>query len=189
MPNFVTDISSAADLVSRADRILVIGCSGGGKTTLSRRLGERLGVRHISMDRDFYWLPGWVKRPKAEEREMIAAAVAEERWLMDGTGASTFDLRMPRTDVVLWVRLPRWRCLLGVTTRWFRWRGKARPEMAPGCPEKLDGEFLTYIWNFEQRWAPLIIAGIERHKPDVPVLQLKSHREMRRLLDLLGAPA
>jgi hypothetical protein len=61
--------------------------------------------------------------------------------------------------------------------------------MAPGCPERLDGEFLTYIWNFERRWAPLILAGIERYKPDVPVLQLKSHREMRRLLDLLGAPA
>lgn len=189
MSNFVTDITSAADLVSRADRILVIGCSGGGKTTLSRRLGAQLELRHISMDRDFYWLPGWVKRPKAEEREMIAAAVAEERWLMDGTGASTFDLRMPRTDMVLWVRLPRWRCLLGVTTRWLRWRGRARPEMAPGCPERLDGEFLTYIWNFERRWAPLILAGIERYKPDVPVLQLKSHREMRRLLDLLGAPA
>jgi len=188
MPAYIDDIGKAAALLRQSERILVIGCSGGGKTTLSRQLEARLGMPHISMDRDFYWLPGWVKRPKAEERRMIAEAVAEERWLMDGTGSSTFDLRLPRTDVVVWVRLPRWRCLLGVTTRWLRWRGRPRPEMAPGCPEKLDREFLGFIWSFERRFVPLIVAGIERYKPDVPVLQLKSHREMRHLLDLLGAP-
>jgi adenylate kinase family enzyme len=175
--------------VSRADRILVIGCSGGGKTTLSKQLAQRLDLRHLSMDREFYWLPGWVKRPKAEERQMIAAAVTSGRWLMDGTGSSTFDLRLPRAEFVLWVRLPRWRCVLGVVRRWLRWRGRARPEMAPGCPEKLDLEFLGFIWNFERRFVPLIIDGIERFACDIPVLQLKSHREMRHLLDLLDAPA
>lgn len=189
MPNFITDLDHAAELVRRSQRILVIGCSGGGKTTLSRKLGKRLDLVHISMDRHFYWLPGWVKRPKAEERQMIAAAVANERWLMDGTGPSTFDLRMPRTEFIIWVRLPRWRCVLGVTGRWLRWRGRARPEMAPGCPEKLDIEFLNFIWTFERRFVPLIIDGIDRFGPDVPVLQLKSHQDMRRLLDLLDSPA
>ncbi len=182
-------VDQAVALLNGADRILVVGCSGGGKTTLSRSLGKQLSLPHISMDRDFYWLPGWVKRPKLEERQLIAAAVAERKWLMDGTGSSTFDIRMPRTDVVVWVRLPRWSCLLDVTTRWLRWRGQPRPEMAPGCPEKLDLEFLRFIWNFERLFVPLIVAGIERFGPDVPVLQLKSHRDMRRLLDLLGAPA
>ncbi|KQV81388.1 AAA family ATPase [Rhizobium sp. Root1220] len=189
MPNFVTDLKHAAELLRRSQRILVIGCSGGGKTTLSNKLAPRLGLRHISMDRDFYWLPGWVKRQKVEERQMIAAAVASTRWLMDGTGSSSFDLRLPRTDFVLWVRLPRWRCLMGVTGRWLRWWGRARPEMAPGCPEKLDLEFLSFIWNFERRYVPYIIAAMDRFGPDVPVLQLKSHQEMRRLLDLLVSPA
>ncbi|WP_113000488.1 AAA family ATPase [Rhizobium sp. Root1203] len=189
MPRFVTDLAQAAGILKRSNRILVIGCSGGGKTTLSKQIGERLDVRHISMDREFYWLPGWVKRPKGEERDMIAAAVVTERWLMDGTGSSTFDLRLPRTEFVLWVRLPRWRCVLGVTRRWLRWRGRPRPEMAAGCPEKLDLEFLSFIWNFERRFVPLIVDGIDRFAPDVPVLQLKSHQEMRHLLDLLRAPA
>ncbi|SEH92430.1 Adenylate kinase [Rhizobium tibeticum] len=188
MPNFITDFAHAAELLLRSKRVLVVGCSGGGKTTLSRQLARRLGISHISMDREFYWLPGWVKRPKAEERDLIAVAVASERWLMDGTGSSTFDLRLPRTEFVLWVRLPRWRCVLGVTGRWLRWRGRARPELPAGCPEKLDLEFLRFIWSFERRFVPHIVAGIDRFSPDVPVLQLKSHQEMRRLLDLLGAP-
>jgi hypothetical protein len=123
MQNAIATIEEAADLLRTAQRILVIGCSGGGKTTLSRKLGQRLGLEHISMDRDFYWLPGWVKRAKAEERQMIAAAVANERWLMDGTGSSTFDLRMPRTDIVLWVRMPRLLCIWGAVSRWVNGSG------------------------------------------------------------------
>jgi hypothetical protein len=67
--------------------------------------------------------------------------------------------------------------------------GRTRPEMAEGCPERIDGEFLRYIWNFERMTVPKILAGLAQHGPDVPVLQLKSRGEMRQLLDLLGRPA
>ena len=43
------------------------------------------------MDRAFFWLPGWRSRERSEIREMIAQAVAEERWIMDGTSPSTMD--------------------------------------------------------------------------------------------------
>ena len=183
-------IDEAAERLKTAERVLVIGCSGGGKSTLSNRICERLNLPYVPMDRDFYWLPGWVKRDKAEERGLIAEKVARARWLMDGTGQSTFDLRLPRTNMVIWVRLPRWKCLLGVTRRGFRYSGKTRPDMAEGCVEQIpDREFLSYIWNFEKRTVPQILLQLRRHGPDVPVLQLKSHAEMRCLLDLLGAPA
>jgi adenylate kinase family enzyme len=142
------------------------------------------------MDREFFWLPGWVKRQKAEERQLITDTVNGDGWLMDGTGPSTFDIRVPRTQLILWVRMPRWLCLWGICKRAFLHLGKTRPDMAPGCREQLpDREFLTYIWTFERRFAPLVIAGIDRHGPDVPVFQLKSRREVSRLLDLLDAPA
>ncbi len=66
-----------------ADRILVIGCPGSGKSTLAKRLSRALGLRYISMDRDFYWLPGWRKRPRDEIDRLIAKVVEEERWIMD----------------------------------------------------------------------------------------------------------
>ncbi len=183
-------LEEAAERLRTAERVMVIGCSGGGKSTLSQKLCARLAIPYVSMDREFYWLPGWVKRDKAEERALIAETVARERWLMDGSGPSTFDLRLPRAQIVLWVRLPRWRCLLGVTRRGLRHRGQTRPEMAPGCLEKFpDREFMSYIWNFEKRFVPIILLQLQRYGPDVPVVQLKSHEQMRRLLDLLDAPA
>ena len=113
MIRYLDGLEEAAEVLGKVQRIMVIGCSGGGKSTLSRQICERLHIPYISMDRDFYWLPGWVKREKAEERALITECVAQECWLMDGSGSSTFDLRLPRAQMVVWVRLSRWRCLLG----------------------------------------------------------------------------
>lgn len=185
--NTLTDVARAADLVAKAGRIAVIGCSGGGKTTLSGAISRRFGLPYISLDRDMFWLPGWKLRPKAEERVLMAGFVTGERWVIDGNDPSSFDIRLPRTDIVLWVRPRRAVCLSSVIIRWLRWRGQIRPEMAAGCPEKIDLEFLRYIWTFEKKQAPRIIAGLDTHGPDVPVVELRSRRQMRKLLGLLGA--
>lgn len=184
MPSYIPEIEDALPILQTARRILVVGCSGGGKSTLSRKLSAKLNLPYISMDRDFFWLPGWVKRPKVEERVLIAASVAQDRWIMDGSGPSTFDLRFPRTDLVIWVRLPRLVCLWGLVCRVASSFGCVRPDMAPGCPEQLpDREFLSYIWNFEQRVSPVIDNMLDRHAPDMPVLTLKSRRDIDALTE------
>ncbi|ANM10479.1 MULTISPECIES: hypothetical protein [unclassified Rhizobium] len=185
----ITDIEQAAEHIRRAGRILVVGCSGGGKSTLSLKIARRFGLSYISLDRDVFWLPGWVTRDRAEQRRIIASRILEERWIMDGTNPSSLDIRMPRTDFVLWLRMPRLLCIWGAISRWAKWIGHTRPEMAPGCADKIDLEFLRFIWTFEGKFVPRIAAGIAEHGPDVPVFQLKSRRQMRELLDLLGRPA
>ncbi|WP_426230154.1 AAA family ATPase [Pararhizobium sp. DWP3-4] len=184
MPSYIPEIEDVLPILQTARRILVVGCSGGGKSTLSRKLSAKLNLPYISMDRDFFWLPGWVKRPKVEEGVLIAASVAQDRWIMDGSGPSSFDLRFPRTDLVIWVRLPRLVCLWGLVCRVASSFGRVRPDMAPGCPEQLpDREFLSYIWNFEQRVSPVIVNMLDRHAPDMPVLTLKSRRDIDALTE------
>ena len=185
----ITDLDQAAKGIRIARRILVVGCSGGGKSTLSLEIAKRFGLPYISLDRDVFWLPGWVARDRGEQRNIIAGRILEEHWIMDGTNPSSFDIRLPRTDFVIWVRMPRLLCIWGAISRWAKWIGRTRPEMAPGCFEKLDLEFLRFIWTFEEKFSPRVAAGIAEHGPDVPVLQLKSRRQMRELLDLLDRPA
>ncbi|WP_037078070.1 AAA family ATPase [Rhizobium sp. CCGE 510] len=182
------DTSALKATLAEVDRILVIGCPGSGKSTLAKQLSRSFGLRYISMDRDFYWLPGWRKRPRDEIDRLIAKAVAEERWIMDGTGLSSFHLRLPRADAVIWLRPPRYVCLYGAISRAFRYFGRNRPELPVGCPEHLSREALAYIWSFERDAVPLIEAAL-RDVAGKPVLQLKSRRQMRELLDLLGRPA
>ncbi|MCO5148214.1 MAG: AAA family ATPase [Aquamicrobium sp.] len=179
--------NEAAPLLEKARRILVIGCSGSGKSTLAQALAARLGSPYISMDREFFWLPGWILRERGEVRRLIAEAVAGERWVMDGTSPGTLDLRLPRADMVIWLRMPRLLCIARVVRRRILHSGRSRPEMAPGCPEKIDYEFLHYIWNFERTETPEIHAALARHGPDVPVVTLSSPAEVRDLLARLDA--
>ncbi|MGL4198632.1 MAG: AAA family ATPase [Allorhizobium sp.] len=186
---YIHSIEDAAPLLRHARRICVIGSSGSGKSTLSQTLAARLNLTYVSLDRDVRWLPGWQERARDEQRELLRQFAAGEAWVIDGSGSSSFDLRLPRTDLVIWLRLPRWRCLFGVAKRVARYKGTVRPDMAEGCPEPFpDREFLSYIWNFERRYAPWIIQEIDRHGPQVPVVTLKSHGEMAHLLDLVGLP-
>jgi adenylate kinase family enzyme len=183
------DDAFGAGHIRNARRIMVIGCSGGGKSTLAQKLAHSFDLTYFSIDRDILWLPGWVERSREEQRGRIVERIAGERWIMDGTNPSTFDIRLPRTDIVIWVRMPRLLCVWGVVTRWLKHIGRTRPEMAPGCIEKVDWQFLEFIWTFEKKFSPRVTSAIAAHGPHVPVLQVKSRRQMRALLDLLGVPA
>lgn len=180
-------IEEATERLKNAERILVIGCSGSGKSTLARKLADRLGLPYVSMDREIFWLPGWKSRPRAEALARMEGIVAQERWIIDGTSPGTLPLRLPRTHLVLWLRPQRWMSLSGVISRWLRFRGRSRPEMADNCPEKIDLEFLTYVWNFEKTESPEIEENLAAFGPDVPVCMLKSRGENGRLLARLAA--
>lgn len=180
-----SDLHRAAGMIGKVDRILVMGCSGGGKSTLSQKIAGLFGLAYISIDRDVLWLPGWAERDKVAQRAIITDKVGADRWVMDGTNPSSFDIRLPRTDMVIWVRMSRWLCIWGVVTRWMKWVGRTRPEMAPGCPEKVDWQFLKFIWTFEEKFTPRIIRGLAEHGPAVPILQLSSRQQMNALLALL----
>ena len=182
MPRDVS-IAQAAKLLRTAKRVLVIGCSGGGKSTLSLKISERFGLEYLSYDRDVRWLPGWQVRDREKQRLIVADLVSRDRWVMDGTTVSTFDLRLPRADLLIWVRVPRRVALSGVARRVLTNYGRVRIDMAEGCPEQLpDLEFLTFIWTFEIRVAPRIVSGIDRFAPNVPVVTLTSRREFAALL-------
>ena len=182
MPSYISHYD-AAKVLGNAERILVVGCSGGGKTTLSRKIANILGIQYYSIDRDVRWLPEWKERDKQEQRIILNRLVQNDRWVMDGSGASTFDIRLPRTDLVLWVRVPRYAALLGIVSRVIRYFGTVRPHMAEGCPEPLpDKEFLSYVWNFEEKYAPVFVRYIDLHGPNVPVAILKSHSEIDSLV-------
>jgi len=176
----------AAVRLRTAERVLMIGCSGSGKSTLARELCERLGLPHVSMDREIFWMPGWRPRPRAEALERLKDIVAGERWVIDGTSPGTLPLRLPRSHLVLWLRPPRRVSLYGVVSRWLRHRGRTRPCMADDCPERINREFLSYVWNFERTESPEIEAALAAHGAGVPVCVLKSRAAARRLLAIAG---
>lgn len=162
-------------------RIVILGCSGSGKSTLARRLGDKLGLPVVHLDA-LFWRPGWVESDPQDFRDRVAQAVAGDRWVCDGGYSKTYDLRFPRADTVVWLERPRWLCLTRVTLRWLRHWRRSRPDMGPGCPEKVDLAFYAFIWTWEKRTRPKIEAGLARYAPATPRIVLDSDAAVEAFL-------
>jgi adenylate kinase family enzyme len=131
-------------------RILIIGSPGAGKSTLARELGGMLDLPVIHMDRE-YWQPGWVEPPKEEWHQRVAALVQGERWIMDGNYGGSLKMRLSRAERVIFMDYPRWLCLWRVVKRLRRHWGETRPDVAQGCNERGDWEFIKFVWHFNKR--------------------------------------
>jgi len=148
-------------------RVLVMGCSGSGKSTFGRQLADRLGLPFVSIDQIF-WQPGW-REPKPEEFAAKMTLEAEKpAWVMDGnyTRNGAGELRRARADTIVWFDLPRWVCMLSIIHRSAASYGKVRPEMAPGCPEKFDWEFWRYVWTYRATQRPKLLAYFSALRAD-----------------------
>ena len=167
------------------NRAIVIGSSGSGKSTFARRLGDATGVPVVHIDQ-LFWEAGWQMAPAAVYQARIEAAVANDRWIIDGVDTRTLDLRLPRTDIVFWLDRSRWACLWRVARRIATSYGQVRPDMAAGCPEKIDIDFLRFIWTFHERYDHRIAAAIERHGLQSRTLRLRSDRATQAYLDRLA---
>jgi adenylate kinase family enzyme len=154
-------------------RIVVLGCAGSGKTTFARRLGERTGAPVISLDA--IWQPHWDEDDVANFRTLIKQAHAGETWISDGNFAvGTFDIRLPRATLVVWLDRPRLFCAWRAITRVFQ----------AGHDHRIGGlaKVLRFIWNFHRINRPLIETQRIAYGPNVPVCRLKNNREIAAFL-------
>lgn len=85
-------------------RVVVVGTSGCGKTTLSRRLGAALDAPAVQLD-ELYWGPGWRPKPEAQFQRLAAEAAAPARWIIDGNYASVREVVWRRATCVVWLDL------------------------------------------------------------------------------------
>jgi adenylate kinase family enzyme len=162
-------------------RVLVIGSPGAGKSTFAVALGAATGLPVIHIDH-LFWKAGWVRTPDEEYVARVRAAVAGDRWIFDGGNTSTFDLRFPRADTIVWLKRSRYLCLWRIAGRVLTTYGTVRRDMAPGCPEKLDWEFLKWVWNFPRDYDPKISAALDRHDAWARTTILRSDAEAAAFL-------
>ena len=100
-------------------RIFDPGCAGSGKTTFARRLGDRVGAPVICLDA--IWQPNWGKDDVPTFRTLMKEAHAGETWISDGNFAhATFDIRLPRATLVVWLDRPKLFCAWRAITRVFQ---------------------------------------------------------------------
>ncbi len=127
-------------------KIAIIGYSGSGKSTLARKIAAAFNLPVCHLDR-IQFLPNWEDRSAESFIEILGNFLDENSaWVIDGNYSKYhFDRRMAEADFILFCDFPVYLSLWRVIRRYFTHRGKTRPDMADGCPEKLDWEFLWWV--------------------------------------------
>jgi len=162
-------------------RVLVIGSGGSGKSTFSTRLGELLNLEVHHLDK-LFWHPGWVETPRDEWLKIVTELTDRDSWILDGNYSGTLDVRIQKADTVIFLDLSRWLCLWRIISRVLRYRDGTRPDMAEGCRERLDLEFISWVWNYPRRSRPKVVKLLAEHSEGKKIIWLRSRAEVERFL-------
>jgi len=87
-------------------RILIIGISCSGKTTVGRKLSKKLNIPFHDLD-DLYWNPGWIETDKEKFKNSVTSLCKEESWIIVGNYNSVQSLVLEECDTVIWLNLSR----------------------------------------------------------------------------------
>jgi adenylate kinase family enzyme len=132
------------------ERILVIGCPGGGKTTFATTLGKRLGIPVHHLDWHF-WKENRRPTPQDEFRETLKQLMQESRWILDGNFTKSIDIRIAEADTIILFDFPKAINLWRTFKRFLQHFGSVRPDMGGGNKEALVWKHVKYIITFPRK--------------------------------------
>jgi len=146
-------------------RIVVVGTTSSGKSTLASQLAKKIGADFIELDA-LHWEPNWVEAPDEVFRMRVEAATHSKAWVVAGNYHVVRDIIWPRAEVIIWLdypfRIVFWRLFM----RTIR-RSIFQEELWNGNREifwmhlKLWSEESLFRWLFKTYW---------RRKREYPML-------------------
>jgi adenylate kinase family enzyme len=102
------------------NRIVIIGATGSGKSTLGHHLARKLGYPVIELD-DLYWSPGWIAAtPEKFCADVASAAPADGQWISVGNYSVASDILWGRADTLIWTDPGFTPCFIRIIRRTVR---------------------------------------------------------------------
>jgi adenylate kinase family enzyme len=148
-------------------RALVIGNSGGGKSTLARRLSKAWQCPHIEID-GLLWQAGWQLTPAEIYNAEHARLIEGDSWIIDGLGRlDSVAARLSRATDIILVDMPLWMHFWLAAERQIRWSRSAIEDPPAGLAEMPSTEALfRTIWDVDRDWMPEIrrLVGLEEKR-------------------------
>jgi len=157
-------------------KVIVIGCPGSGKSTVSRALHNKAGIPLYHLDM-MYWNANKTTVEKSVFLERLSAVLGKNDWIIDGNYGSTMELRMAACDTVIFLDYPHDVCLDGIKER----RGKPRSDM-PWIETEEDAEFIEFIKSYNEQQKPKVLELLEKYS-DKNIIVFKSREEADTFLN------
>ncbi len=157
-------------------KVIVIGCPGSGKSTISRALHNKTGIPLYHLDM-MYWKADKTTVEKSVFLERLSVVLEKDEWIIDGNYGSTMELRMAACDTVIFLDYPLEVCLGGIKER----RGKPRIDM-PWIETEEDAEFIEFIKNYNEQQRPKVLESLKKYS-DKNIVIFKSREEADAFLN------
>jgi adenylate kinase family enzyme len=161
------------------NKVVILGASGTGKTTICRRLGEKLNLKILHLD-SVYWKKDWDNISKSDFNIYMKRFLLENKnWVIDGNYSNNlhFDYRLEACDTIIYLDFGIQVSLHGIHERALKYKHTSRADMAEGCIEGIDQEFLQYV-AFYRNKNMLLKAHIKKYENKKKVLIFKSREEL-----------
>lgn len=161
-------------------KILILGPSGTGKTTVCREIASKLNIEALHLD-SVYWKPDWERISKDDFHHYLTSFVSKNKsWVIDGnyTNNKHFKLRLALADVIIYLDYGKNESLKGIHKRANHFKHQVRPDMAAGCFEGIDHVFLNYVSNFDKFKGKYLKAVISKYQNNKRVLIFKTRKEL-----------
>lgn len=161
---------------TKMQRIVVIGCPGSGKSTLSRELHKRTDIPLYHLDM-MYWNADKTTVEKRVFLGLLSSILERDEWIIDGNYTSTMELRIAACDTVIFLDYPLDICLAGIRER----RGKLRSDM-PWIETEEDAEFIEFIKSYNEKQKPNVLTLLEKYS-NKNIVILKSREQAADFLN------
>ena len=167
--------------IFRYNRIMIIGNNGSGKSFLSKELSTITNLPLIHLDKE-YWRPNWSKPEKDEWINKQRKFISNKKWIIDGNHTDTMELRFKAADIIIFLDINRFLCLVSIILRC----GKKRSDLPHYLDEKFDRGFLRLsrgLWSFSKT-RKLAIMDLHNKYPDKQFFVIKSRKKVNKLLNI-----
>lgn len=137
-------------------RLVIVGSTSSGKSTLAKRLADRFALDFIELDA-LHWEPNWHEAADDVFRARVDEATCAECWVVAGNYDQVREHVWRRAEAVIWLDYSFPRVFWQLTVRTFR-RGILQEELWNGNREKLWWHFKLwsdeslYRWLFKTYW-------------------------------------
>lgn len=134
-------------------RIAIFGVPGSGKTMLGLLLGRKLGVPVFHLDRLTY-TTGWRPVPEEVWQRSLKDITSGTGWIIEGEYLEEPLPWLESVDTVIVLELSKYICLLRTVKRLITERRKERPDVPPGCEDRMNADFirgLARVWRYAGR--------------------------------------
>lgn len=142
---------------SIGNKIIVLGCSGSGKSTFARSFHARTGLPLIHLD-NIWWKADRTHITREEFDRKLKILLQGDKWIIDDDYSRTYEVRICSCDTIIFLDYSEEECMNGIKGR----VGKIRTDI-PWVEHQLDPELVELVRNYHKENRPVLYALMEKY--------------------------